>query len=83
MWTPEGTTAETVGSFIRDNLGEELQVVTLFDRFQKEVEGKKRVSYAFRLVFQSFRKTLSDEEINVQMSALEKAFSTISDYEVR
>ena len=83
VWTPEHTTAEEIETSIRKNLGEELRVVTLFDRFEKEVEGKKRVSYAFRLVFQSFDKTLSDEEINVQMSALEKALSAISGYEVR
>jgi len=83
VWTPEGTTAETVESHIRNNLSNELQVVTLFDRFEKEIEGSKKVSYAFRLVFQSFEKTLSDEEINIQMSALEKAFSAISGYEVR
>ncbi|MEX0933371.1 MAG: phenylalanine--tRNA ligase subunit beta [Candidatus Paceibacterota bacterium] len=83
VWTPEGTTAKDLESSIRNNLGEELQVVTLFDRFEKEVEGKKRVSFAFRLVFQSFEKTLSDDEINIQMSALEKALSEISGYEVR
>lgn len=83
VWTPEGTTPETLEAFIRENLGRELRVVTLFDRFEKEIEGGKRVSYAFRLVFQSSEKTLSDEEVNAQMSALEKALSAISGYDVR
>lgn len=83
VWTPGGTTAEVVESYIRDNLPEELRVITLFDTFEKEIDGEKKVSYAFRLVFQSFKKTLSDDEINVQMSALEKALSAISGYEVR
>ncbi len=36
-----------------------------FDKFQKE--GEDRVSYAYRIVFQSFEKTLTDEEVNKEM----------------
>lgn len=36
----------------------------VFDRFEKE--GK--VSYAFRMIFQSFEKTLSDDEVNGYMT---------------
>jgi len=37
-----------------------------FDRFEKD--GKK--SFAFRMIFQSFEKTMSDEEVNVFMDKL-------------
>ena len=42
---------------------------SLFDTFKKE--GK--VSYAFRMVFQSMEKTLTDDEINVVMTAMYEA----------
>src|SRR5690606_29029857 len=83
VWTPEGTTADDVRRVIEEHTSEGHQVLTLFDQFEKETDGVKRVSFAFRLVFQSFEKTLSDEEVNVQMTALEKAFSELEGYEVR
>ena len=43
--------------------------IDLFDEFKK---GDK-VSYAFRLVFQSFEKTLTDDEINVEMENVYQA----------
>lgn len=84
LWTP-GTeiTPETVEEIIREVLGKELQTVTLFDQFQKEVDGKLKTSYAFRLVFQSFEKTLSDEEVNFEMRALEKALLRHKGFEIR
>ena len=42
--------------------------IELFDEFKKE----DKVSYAFRLVFQSFEKTLTDDEANVQMENVYK-----------
>ena len=40
-----------------------------FDEFKK---GEK-ISYAFRLVFQSFEKTLTDGEVNTVMQAVAKS----------
>ena len=42
---------------------------SLFDTFKKE--GK--VSYAFRMVFQSMEKTLTDDEVNSVMTAIYEA----------
>lgn len=39
---------------------------TLFDTFEKD----GRISYAFRFVFQSMERTLTDEEVNVVMDAI-------------
>lgn len=83
LWTPEGTTPESVEQIIRDHASDLLQVVSLFDRFEKEVDGVKQVSYAFRLVFQSFEKTLSDEEVNHEMELISSALSREKDFNIR
>ncbi len=50
-----------------------LQKVYLFDEFEKE--GK--TSYAFTLIFQSFEKTLTDEEVNKEMGIIEEYVKSI------
>ncbi len=64
MWVPTGTGADEVLEIIKQNAGELLVRSSLFDRFEK---GGK-TSLAFRLVFQSFGKTLTDEDVNQVMS---------------
>lgn len=60
-----------------------LVCLTLFDVFTKNKEGEPvRTSYAYRLVFQSSEKTLSEEEINSCMQTVTKAF-TERNWEVR
>lgn len=66
MWVPAGTDADTALSLIKQNAGELLVRTELFDRFEK---GEK-LSLAFRLVFQSFERTLTDEEANAAMEAV-------------
>jgi phenylalanyl-tRNA synthetase beta chain len=66
LWTTEGVTESEIATCIKEEGGELLTHITLFDEFHKE--GK--VSYAFRLVFQSFDKTLTDEEVGVLMSKI-------------
>lgn len=63
LWAEESTTANDVDSRIKETAGSLLLHTTLFDEFHKE--GK--VSYAFRLVFQSFDRTLTDEEVGEVM----------------
>jgi phenylalanyl-tRNA synthetase beta chain len=62
----EGTTESDIRAIINDASGELLLHTTLFDVFHKE--GK--VSYAFRLVFQSFERTLTDEEVGKIMESI-------------
>lgn len=83
VWTPAGTTAESVKMIIIDNAGELLRVVSLFDEFEKDFDGEKRTSFAFRLVFQSYEKTLSDEEVNSKMELISSALSREEGFEVR
>jgi len=65
MWTPAGTNEAEVQELIKKEAGELAQNIWLFDRFEKE--GK--VSLAYRIIFQSFDRTLTETEAN---SAMEK-----------
>lgn len=78
LWAEEGTTAASVDTLIKETAGELLLHTTLFDEFHKD--GK--VSYAFRLVFQSFERTLTDEEVGDLMEVVTKKL-TEKGYEVR
>ncbi len=66
LFVPAQTTSEEVLNEILANLGNYVVKSGLFDRFEKE--GK--ISYAFRLVFQSNDKTLTDEEVNTKMTSV-------------
>lgn len=66
LWVPESLTAEAVAEVIDGAAGNLRTRTTLFDEFKKD----GRVSYAFRLVFQSYEKTLTDDEVNVVMDRL-------------
>lgn len=78
LWVPAGTEGTDVMSLIRANAGELLVRIDLFDRFEKE----SRISYAFRLVFESMDRTLTDEEINAVMDMVNEAVKE-KGYEVR
>ena len=66
LWVPRDTESARVEHVIRANAGSLLQRISLFDSFQKD----DRTSLAFRLVFQSFEKTLTDEEANAIMETI-------------
>lgn len=66
LWVTEGTNAEEVQALIDAHAGELRVRTSLVDTFTKE----GRTSFAFRLVFQSYDKTLTDEEINAIMDAV-------------
>ena len=79
LWVNEGTDPETVATTIRENAGE-LVVAgpRLFDTFTKD--GK--TSVAFRTVFQSNDKTLTDAEIEPIMQKVTEALK-VKGWEVR
>lgn len=66
LWTPVGTMSADVLQLITNEAGELLVRSSLFDEFTK---GEK-VSYAFRLVFQSFERTLTEVEVNAIMEKI-------------
>ncbi len=63
LWVSEGTSAEVVEKVLNENAGGLRVRTRLFDEFTKD----GRTSYAFRLVFQSYEKTLTDSEVNEVM----------------
>ncbi len=63
---------------MRTVAGSLLVRITLFDEFTKD--GK--TSYAFRLIFQSYEKTLTDDEVNERMVLVETKISE-NGWEVR
>ena len=69
MWVDSSVDREEVLKIIEDNAGTLCQRITLFDEFVKD----GRVSYAFRLVFQSFDKTLTDGEVELFMAEVYKS----------
>ncbi len=78
FWAPVDVDDGPTMSIIEKNAGELLARLDQFDRFEKE----GRVSLAFRLVFQSMERTLTDEEINGVMAGIVEAL-TKAGYEVR
>lgn len=79
LWVPSSTTPETIEQILRDNAGELLVNLFIFDKYEKE--GK--TSYGFRLIFQSMEKTLTDEEVNKIMEQVTSKLSSNKDYEIR
>lgn len=79
VWTPEGTEKDELLQIITDEAGELLGKTKLFDEFTKD----GRTSYAYRLVFQSHEKTLSDEEINVIMDRITQILNEKEGFKVR
>lgn len=78
VWVPDGTPADVVASTIRSNAGDLLVRFEQFDTFSKN----GRTSYAFRMVFQSSERTLTDEEVSVWVLAVSDAL-TKEGWEVR
>jgi phenylalanyl-tRNA synthetase beta chain len=78
LWVKEEELAFNVESTIAHAAGDLVVRLALFDTFTKD----GRTSYAFRLVFQSFEKTLTDEEVTTYMDTIYKVV-TEKGWEVR
>jgi phenylalanyl-tRNA synthetase beta chain len=80
VWVPENENPDKLLNIIKDNATELLaREPKLFDKFSKE----GRTSYAYRLVFQSEKATLTDEEINKIMSKISSEISSNSLWQIR
>lgn len=79
VWVPENVSEEFVWNLIKENAGDLVVQSRLFDKFVKE----NQVSYAFRIVFQSFEKTLTDEQINSIMDKVTEVLNSQPDWKVR
>ena len=78
LWVGEGELVHTVESAILQAAGDLVVRLSLFDTFTKD----GCTSYAFRIVFQSFDRTLTDAEVTVHM---DNVYKTVAEngWEVR
>ncbi|MCX6739580.1 MAG: hypothetical protein NT098_06075, partial [Candidatus Parcubacteria bacterium] len=84
VFAPSEVSASEVLEVVKGVGGELLVREKLFDVFEKTFEdGTKKTSSAFRLVFQSQEKTLSDEEVNVVMEKVTTALNEKEGWKVR
>jgi phenylalanyl-tRNA synthetase beta subunit len=84
VFTPDGTKSEEVFEIISAEVGELMVKSRLFDVFTKKFpDGTSKISYAYRLVFQSYEKTLSDEETNLIMQKITDKMNSKKDWQVR
>ncbi len=85
VWTPEGTEESEVSLAIAGAAGDLLARMDLFDRFGKidVATGISRISYAFRMVFQSDSRTLADIDIDPAMQAITQALNSKNGWDVR
>jgi phenylalanyl-tRNA synthetase beta subunit len=79
VWASGSKTKEDVEEIITTLSTQLLVRYDLFDTYSSE--GK--TSYAYRLVFQSLERTLTDEEINPIMDSIYSKLKSDSDFEIR
>jgi len=79
VWVPSVISENDVLEQIKKESGDLLVTSSCFDRYEKD----GRVSYAFRLVFQSHEATLTDEVINKIMDAVTVKLNNEEGFEVR
>jgi phenylalanyl-tRNA synthetase beta chain len=80
VWVPEEVESNQVYKVIKENAGNMvIRGPELFDEFKKD--GK--ISYAFRLVFQSYDCTLTDTEINEIMTKITNKIKEKNGWQVR
>lgn len=69
LWVPESMEVDKVAETIKQAAGDLCIKIRLFDTFTKD----GRTSYAFRLVFLSYERTLTDVEVNAEMDKVYRA----------
>ena len=79
VFVPNEIEISKVEDLIRQHLNTNVIRFAMFDKFTK---GDK-TSYAFRLVFQSNEKTLTEEEINAVMNPVYETLKAQSGFEIR
>lgn len=84
VFTPEGTKPEEVFEIISKEAGALMIKNRLFDVFTKKFEdGSSKTSYAYRLIFQSYERTLIDDEVNSIMQKITDNMNANNGWQVR
>ncbi|MDY6367966.1 MAG: phenylalanine--tRNA ligase subunit beta [Clostridia bacterium] len=79
----EDTPCETIINVIKENAGENLIKVSLFDIYRGEQIGSDKKSMAFNLIFRSDERTLNVEEVDEKMNSIVKALNDKLNAELR
>ena len=87
VWVPVGTQNDILKEIYQKG-GTELlvrdpQLVDTFIKPASSAGGDGKTSYAFRLVFQSFERTLTDDEVNKVMNEISKKILENPDWGLR
>jgi phenylalanyl-tRNA synthetase beta chain len=82
VWTPFGTSFNDILELLHTEKNSLVMSIDCFDEFTKEIDGVKKTSFAFRVILQSYEKTLTDEEAN---TIADKFYSLLKGkgYEIR
>jgi phenylalanyl-tRNA synthetase beta subunit len=84
VFTPENTKPEEVFEIISKEAGTLMIKNRLFDVFTKKLEdGSSKTSYAYRLIFQSYERTLTDDEVNSIMQKITDKMNANNGWQVR
>jgi len=84
VFTPEDTKPEEVFEIISKEAGDLMIKNRLFDVFTKKFEeGLSKTSYAYRLIFQSHERTLTDDEVNSIMQKITDKMNANNGWQVR
>jgi phenylalanyl-tRNA synthetase beta subunit len=79
VWASNTKSKDDIEKVITEHAGDLLVRFDLFDLFTKE----DKTSYAYRLVFQSHERTLTDDEINPIMDTIYSTLQSDPDFEIR
>ncbi len=83
VFVPEGNNQNEIIDTVKAESSGLLVSHRLFDTFTKEFPDGKKTSFAYRLVFQSKEKTLTDDEVNPIMEKTAKILSKKEGWQVR
>lgn len=84
VFTPDGTSSEEILKIIDKEAGQLMIKNRLFDVFTKTFpDGIKKTSYAYRIIFQSYDRTLTDDEVNLIMTKITEKMNEKNNWQVR
>lgn len=81
IFVPQEVGEAYIETLLKKEAGDLLMRFSQFDKFQKQ--GESRISYAYRMVFQSFERTLTDEEVGGIMEHVTAACNKENNWQVR
>lgn len=84
VFTPDEISGDKVLEIILKESGDLVLKTRLFDVFKKRFpDGTQKTSYAYRLIFQSYERTLTDDEVNKIMERVSQKLNSTSGWQVR